>query len=339
MTGTNQQWVLRQRPTARHSPDDLAFEETPVRQPDAGEVLVRNIYLSLDPTNRLWMSEREQYLPSVALGEVMRGSTIGVVEHSNAAECAIGDVVRVSGGGWQRYSTVPSAFVTPLPPIAHVPLSAHMSVLGLTGLTAYVGMIDIAEVKPGDAVVVSAAAGAVGSIAGQIAKIKGATVVGIAGGPDKCRWLTDALKFDGAIDYRNHDIGERLDALLPNGVDLDFENVGGAVMEAVFTRLNIHGRLALCGMISGYNQEGPLAGPADFGRILMRRLSIRGFTITDHFHRAPAAFAALSAWIGEGKIKWKDHVVAGLENAPDALALLFSGGNDGKLMVQISPTP
>lgn len=332
---TNQQWVLRRRPEASVRADDLELVEAPLPALRDDEILVRNLYLSIDPTNRLWMSERDQYLPPVGLGQVMRGTVMGVVESSRSARFAPGDLVMPALGGWQRYSVERAASCRALRPAAGLPLSAYLSVLGLTGLTAYAGMLDIGQPRPGETVVVSAAAGAVGSVAGQIAKIQGCRVVGIAGGPAKCAWLVDQLGFDGAIDYKREDVPAALARLCPDGVDVSFENVGGALMDAVFQRLNRGGRMAVCGLISGYNDEAPLAGPADFARVLMNRLTIRGFVVIDHLARSKDAAADLSRWIAEGRMQWKDHVVEGLEAAPDALQRLFTGNHDGKLMVRI----
>ena len=331
----NSRWILRRRPNATLVSSDLELVETAPPVPGDDELLVRNIYLSLDPTNRLWMSDREQYLPPVQIGDVMRGMTIGIVEHSNSPRFAAGDIVLLGEGGWQRYVCAKARAARKLQPEPGIPLTAYLSALGPTGLTAYFGLLDIGRPQPGETVVVSAAAGAVGSIVGQIAKIKGARVVGIAGSKAKCDWLTDELGFDGAIDYKSEDVEDALDRLCPDGIDVNFENVGGSIMSAVFDRMNRNGRVALCGFISSYNDEGPVAGPRDFGRILMQRLTVRGFIVIDYLPQIEEAFADLSRWIAEGRIKWKDHVVQGLDQAPDSLNLLFSGGNDGKLIVEL----
>jgi NADPH-dependent curcumin reductase CurA len=228
--------------------------------------------------------------------------------------------------------------VTPVPQIPGVPLTAWMSVLGATGLTAWFGLMDIGTPKEGDTVVVSAAAGAVGSIVGQIAKLKGARVVGIAGGPAKCAWLKE-IGFDGAIDYRNEDVGAALDRLCPDGVDVNFENVGGEIMDAVIGRMNNFSRMPLCGMISTYNATDTVPGPSDFARVLMRRILIKGFIVIDYLPRAGEAMAELIPWVASGQLKWKAHVIDGLENAADAVKRLFTGDHDGKLLVQISPEP
>ena len=338
MNLTNQQWVLRHRPEGEIKQGDLDYVASPVRDLNDGEILIRNVYLSLDPTNRIWMSDQDQYMPPVEIGSPMRGGTVGVVEASMSSRYKPGDVV-AGGMNWESYTIVHEQLARPAGAPAGLPLSAIMSVLGATGLTAFFGMTDIGQPKAGETVVVSAAAGAVGSVAGQIAKIAGARVIGIAGGAKKCAWLTDDLGFDGAIDYKNEDVGAALDRLCPNGVDVNFENVGGPIMQAVVERMNTFGRMPLCGLISGYNREGPELGPKDFGRVLMRRLTIKGFIIIDYFPRAAEGLAALGGWVAEGKIKWKDHIVDGLENALDALGRLFTGDHDGKLLVRISPEP
>ena len=337
MAGMNRRWMLVRRPEGEIAAGDLAFEEVPIRALEDGEILVRNVYLSLDPTNRIWMSDQDQYLPPVEIGQTMRGGTIGVVEASRHASFKDGDVVNPGLGGWESHTITRTA--SPVPRLPGVPLSAFMSVLGATGLTAWFGLIDIGKPQAGETVVVSAAAGAVGSIVGQLAKLRGCRVIGIAGGADKCAWLTGDLGFDGAIDYRSEDVGAALDRLCPNGIDVNFENVGGAIMDAVVARMNNFGRMALCGMISTYNTDGPVPGPVDFGRVLMRRLLIKGFIVIDYLPRAAEAFAELGPLVMSGQIKWKTHTVEGLENAADAVRLLFSGAHDGKLLVRVSPEP
>lgn len=335
----NGKWVLRHRPQAALAKTDLDWVEEALPDLRDGELLVRNIYLSLDPTNRIWMSDREQYLPPVGIGDMMRGTTIGVVEQSRSDRFKPGDLVMPATGGWQSYCVSPDRMTRKLAVDPAIPLTAYLSVMGPTGLTAYFGLLDIGQPKEGETLVLSAAAGAVGSIAGQIGKIKGCHVVGIAGGAAKCDWLTEDLGFDGAVDYKAQHVGAALNRLCPNGIDIDFENVGGAIMDAVFSRLNRNGRMILCGLISAYNNEGPVAGPTDFGRILMQRLTVRGFIVIDYLARSGKAFADLGRWIAEGRIRWKDHVVSGLEKAPDSLQLLFTGQHDGKLLIGISDEP
>jgi NADPH-dependent curcumin reductase CurA len=336
---TLKRWVLKRRPQGEIQPGDLELVEQPIADLNDGEVLIRTVYLSLDPTNRIWMSDQDQYLPPVQIGDTMRGGGIGVVEQSRSDRFRQGDVVNPGLSGWSSHVIAHESTVNPVPVIPGVPLTAYMSVLGGTGLTAWFGMIDIAKPQAGETVVVSAAAGAVGSIAGQLAKLRGARVIGIAGGKAKCDWLVNELGFDGAIDYKNEDVGAALDRLCPNGIDVDFENVGGEIMDAVFSRMNNFGRMTLCGMISTYNQEGAIQGPSDFGRILMHRLMIKGFIIIDYLPRASEAFAELGPLVMSGQLKWKAHVEDGLENAVDAVGRLFTGDHDGKLLVRVSPEP
>ena len=336
MNLTNRRWVLRHRPHGEIKPSDLEFVSEPVRDLGEGEVLIRNLYLSLDPTNRIWMSDMEQYMPPVDVGAPMRGGVVGVVEASRSDRFKPGDIASPGLGAWEAYTVAHERAARPMTPPPGLPLTAMMSVLGATGLTAYCGTVFIGDPKPGETMVVSAAAGAVGSIAGQIGKIKGARAVGIAGGPRKCAWLTEELGFDGAIDYKSEDVGAALDRLCPNGIDVNFENVGGEIMDAVFSRMNKFGRMALCGMISGYNSDGVMPGPRDFSRILMRSLTVKGFIVIDYLPRAGEAMAELAPWVLERRLKWKAHVVDGLENALDALGRLFTGDHDGKLLVRVS---
>ncbi len=338
MTRMNRQWRLKRRPTGDIKDGDLEFVESPVPALADGQILVRTIYLSLDPTNRIWMSDIDQYMPPVGIGDVMRGGVLGVVEESRDPAKPVGAIVSPGIGGWQDYTIVDGGVAQIIPQIPGVPLSAYMSVLGLTGWTAYFGLLDIGQPKPGETVVVSAAAGAVGSIVGQIAKIKGARVVGIAGGPDKCRWITEELGFDGAIDYKNEDVGAGLDRLCPNGIDVNFENVGGPIMDAVMARMNNFSRMPLCGMISTYNADD-FAPPKHFAAILMHRIRVQGFIVIDYLPRFGEAIGDLSRWLMEGKLKYKVHIDQGLEGAPTSLKRLFTGAHDGKLLVQASPLP
>jgi NADPH-dependent curcumin reductase CurA len=338
MSRTNRQWVLRQRPKGLIQPGDLELVEAPVPDLKESEVLVRTVYLSLDPTNRTWMNDAEGYLPPVGLGEVMRGLTLGVVEESRSERFAAGDIVTPLSGGWADYAVVNEQALRPVHRAPGLPLTANMSVLGMTGLTAYFGVTDVLKAKAGETLVISAAAGAVGSIAGQVAKQRGVRVIGIAGGPQKCAWLTDELGFDAAIDYKNEDVGDALDRLAPDGVDLNFENVGGDIMIAVFNRLKVHGRMAVCGLVSSYNATRMPPAP-NFGRIITHRLDVQGFLVLDYAHRAKEMVAEMGPWLAQGKVKWKVHVDHGLEGALDSLNRLFTGDHDGKLLVRVSEEP
>ena len=329
----NRQIVLKEKPSGKLAPEHFSLREVPVPTPGPGEVLARTVLLSLDAANRAWMHGRT-YTDPVESGDVMHGFTLARVEASNDPGFKPGDIVEAMNG-WQDYAVHKPKALAKVTPVK--PLSYAMSVLGVTGKTAYFGMLEIGKPKPGETVLVSAAAGAVGSIAGQIAKLKGARVIGIAGGPKKCAWLRE-IGFDGAIDYRNEDVGAALDRLCPDGVDVNFENVGGDIMNAVIARMNTFSRMPLCGLISTYNAE-VAAGPADFGRVLMKRILIRGFIVINYLPRAGEAFAELAPWVASGQLKWKAHVVEGLENAAEAVNRLFTGDHDGKLLVQISPEP
>ena len=338
MPTANRQWILRQRPRGLIQPGDLELVESPIPDLKEAQVLVRTVYLSLDPTNRTWMNDAEGYLPPVGLGEVMRGLTLGVVEQSRSDRFKVGDVVSPMSGGWADYAVVGEDGLRPVHRFPGLPLTANASVLGMTGLTAYFGVTDVLKPQPGETMVISAAAGAVGSIAGQVAKQRGARVIGIAGGPDKCRWLTEELGFDGAIDYKNEDVGAALDRLAPNGIDLNFENVGGDIMIAVWNRLNVHARMAVCGLISAYNATKMPPSP-NFSRIITHRLNVRGFLVMDYAPRAREMVAEMGPWLADGSVKWKVHVDHGLEGALDSLNRLFTGDHDGKLLVRVSEEP
>ena len=338
MSVMNQQWVLRRRPKSLIETGDLELIESPVPALKDSEVLVRTVYLSLDPTNRTWMNDAEGYLPPVGLGEVMRGLTLGVVEDSRSDRFKTGDIVTPMSGGWAAYAVVHETGLRPVHRAPGMPLTANLSVLGMTGMTAYFGVTDVLNPQPGQTMVISAAAGAVGAIAGQIAKIKGARVIGIAGGAKKCAWLTDELGFDAAIDYKNEDVGAALDRLAPNGVDLNFENVGGDIMIAVWNRLNVGARMAVCGMVSAYNATRMPPSP-NFARLITHRMTVQGFLVLDYAPRAKEMVAEMGPWLAQGKIKWKVHVDDGLEGALTSLNRLFTGDHDGKLLVRVSEEP
>ena len=338
MARINRQWVLRQRPKGLIQPRDLELVDGEVPTPQDGEVLVRTVYLSLDPTNRTWMNDAEGYLPAVPLGGVMRGLTLGVVEESRSERYKEGDIVSTAAGGWSNYAAIPDSAVSRRHRAPGMPLTANMSVLGMTGMSAYFGVTDVLKAKAGETLVISAAAGAVGSIAGQIAKARGCRVIGIAGGAEKCHWLTGELGFDAAIDYKSEDVGEALDRLAPDGIDLNFENVGGDIMIAVFNRLKTHGRMAVCGLISAYNATKMPPSP-NFSRIITHRLNVQGFLVLDYAHRAKEMIEEMGPWLASGQVKWKVHVDDGLDGALDSLNRLFTGDHDGKLLVRVSEEP
>lgn len=335
-------WVLRKRPEGRISQDHFEWVESHLPEPRDGQVLVRTVYLSLDPTNRIWASDMDQYMPPVELGEVMRGGTLGVVEASANDRFAPGDLVQGIWGWQSHYLADDGAMLNKLPSAAGVPLDAYMSVLGATGMTAYFGLLDIGKPQPGETVVVSAAAGAVGSIVGQIAKIKGCRAVGLAGSDDKCRHLTEDLGFDVAINYKTEDVGAALDAACPDGIDVYFENTGGAITDAVMTRFNLQARMPLCGLIAHYNDfdgKRGVQGPNNYQQILMKRVLIKGYIVTDYLDRFGEGIAEMGQWLAEGKIHYRTDIVDGLENAVDAVNRLFDGANTGKLLVRCSQEP
>jgi NADPH-dependent curcumin reductase CurA len=336
MPERNRRFLLRERPTGRISPDTFELSEEAVPQLNDGEALVRVDWISLDPTNRTWINDTPTYLPPVGIGEVMRAGGLGEVIESKNPNYSVGQIVQ-GLVGWQEY--VVASDTMPLFPVdvaGGVSPSAYLGALGTTGLTAWLGIRDIGKPQPGETVVVSAAAGAVGSIAGQLAKADGARVVGIAGGPDKCRLLTEQLGFDAAVDYRADDWATQLRAATPNGVDVDFENVGGVIMDAVFARLNIRARVALCGLISGYNSADPPPGPRAFANLLIQRATVQGFIVLDHLGRAPEAVREIAGLIAAGKLTPLETVVEGFEQLPTAINMLFDGKNVGKLVVHTS---
>jgi NADPH-dependent curcumin reductase CurA len=334
MADRNRRMVLAERPTGMVDERTVRLEETDVPEPGAGEALARVRYISIDPTIRTWMDDAPGYLPPIAIDEVVRSGGIAEVISSNSDEHKPGDLL-FGFTGWQDYVLANAANgYQPLPDGVSPTLA--LSLFGITGMTAYFGMTDVGNVKEGDVVVVSGAAGATGSTAGQIAKIKGAAkVIGIAGGPDKCASIVDELGFDEAIDYKNEDVAARLREAAPDGIDLFFDNVGGAILDACLANLALRGRIVLCGAISGYNDRGAATGPANYANLIIKRGRMEGFLILDYFGRLDEGRAAVAGWLGEGKIKSSEHIVEGLENAPDALNLLFTGGNTGKVIVQV----
>ncbi|WP_458367749.1 NADP-dependent oxidoreductase [Burkholderia pseudomallei] len=334
-TPVNRQLRLKARPDGRVGHEHFTLAEAPLPPLGPGEMLVRVLYLSMDPTNRVWMSDIPQYLPPVAIGDVMRALGIGRVVASNAPGFAEGDLVQ-GLVGWQDYAHVRAdeiAQYTKLPAALGLPLPRLLGACGMSGLTAYYGLTEIAPVQPGETLVVSAAAGSVGSVAGQIGKIHGARVVGIAGGADKCRYLTDELGFDAAVDYKSDDWKRALKDATPDGVHVSFENVGGEIMRAVLSRMAIGGRVALCGVIANYNSGRPTD---DVSVLIAKRLTMRGFLILD-YRKSREAIATLAGWLRDGRLKAEETVADGLTNAPDVLNRLFDGSHRGKLVLRVDP--
>ncbi len=331
MSTTNRQWKLANRPTGLITPDVLQLSESSIPAVSDGQALARVKYLSIDPTMRIWMADVAQYMPPVQIGEVMRSFGLAEIVESRHPDYKKGD--KVSGlTGLQEYVLFSGAFQK-LPSIPFLSDVNFLNLLGINGLTAYFGLLEIGKPQSGETLVVSAAAGATGSIAGQLGKIHGCRVVGIAGTDEKCKWIKDDLGFDAAINYKHPDWKQQLADATPKGVDINFENVGGPVMQAVLDRMNLHGRVVLCGLISGYTKQDP--GMASFGQILIKRLRVEGFIIIDYASRFMETAQKLGMWKMTGKLKGRETIVKGLENAPEAINMLFRGDNIGKLVVEL----
>ena len=335
MPNAIRQWKLVARPTGLVAPTDLQLSESPFPTLQDGQALARVKYLSIDPTMRVWMADIPQYMPPVALGDVMRSFGLAEIVESRHPDFKKGD--KVSGlTGLQDYVLIDgkAAFsFQKLPSIPFLSDTNFLGLLGINGLTAYFGLLEIGKPQSGETLVVSAAAGATGSIAGQIGRIHGCRVVGIAGSDDKCQWIKDDLGFDAAINHKHPGWKQQLAAATPNGIDIDFENVGGKIMQAVLDRMNLHGRVILCGLISGYTREDPAM--ASLGQVLMKRLRVEGFIILDYASRFMDAGKQLGMWKMMGKLKDRQTIVKGLEKAPEAINMLFEGKNIGKLIVEL----
>lgn len=332
----NRQILLAARPVGNIKESDFKYQEAPVPEPGVGQALVRNLYLSLDPAMRGWMREGDSYIEPVKLGDVMRGATIGEVVKSNSPDYAPGDKV-FGMGGWQDYYLVgPKGGARKLPADAPFPLTNFLSVLGITGLTAYFGLLDVGRPKAGETVVVSTAAGAVGSIVCQIAKIKGCRVVGICGSDEKCKWILDELGVDAAINYKTQNVAAELRRACPNKIDIYFDNVGGEILNTVLGMINVHARVVICGAIAQYNATEPAPGPSNYISLLTKRSRMEGFVVLDFMDRAMEGVMQLGQWLAEGKIKHREHIVEGLPNAPKAIRHLFDGTNRGKLIIKVS---
>lgn len=326
----NSAFVLHSRPQGWPEPDNFRLIESPVAQTEDGEVLVRAQYLSLDPYMRGRMNAGKSYVPPVELGGVMCGEVVGEVVASRNAHFAVGDIVH-GDLGWQHYALSNGKGLRKVDP--RVPVTANLSVVGMPGATAWTGLVGIGEPRAGETVVVSAAAGAVGGIVGQIAKIKGCRAVGIAGGPDKCRYVIEQLGFDACIDYKAGDLRVQLKAATPDGVDIYFDNVGGEILDTVLTRMNPFSRLPLCGLISQYNELQPY-GVKNFGSILVNRIRVQGFIVFDDQVRLRTALTDLANWVVEGRLRWHETVAEGLSSAPEAFIGLLRGQNLGKQLVR-----
>ncbi|MCR9093176.1 MAG: NADP-dependent oxidoreductase [bacterium] len=339
MPYTNRQWLLAARPVGMVKETDFRLASEEIPGVADGEFLIRNLFLAFEPAQRGWIDDVESYIPPVQLGEAMRAGTVGQVIESKHPEFEKGQLV--SGMfGWQEYyltDGTPGPFggVSRVPD--GIPPQRMLSVLGATGMTAYFGIHDIHPVNEGDNVLVSGAAGATGSVASQIARIRGAgKVVGIAGGPDKCKWLVEEAKLDAAIDYKNEDVLRRMREEFPNGVDLYFDNVGGDILDAALLAMAERGRITMCGGISGYNEETPPPGPSNIMQIVIKRLSVKGFILFDHVANAGQAIADLAKWSASGEIAVEEDIQEGFENTPKTFLRLFQGKNLGKQLIKIA---
>jgi NADPH-dependent curcumin reductase CurA len=335
MTITNHQFRLARRPSGAVQRSDFEYIGEPLRAPDEGELQVRISHISLDPAMRGWMNASEDsYMPPVPIGGVMRAIAVGQVTESKNPNFAAGDFV--SGlMGVQEYAISNGQGLNKVDPRL-APLPLFLGALGMPGLTAYFGLLEVGQPKEGDTVLVSGAAGAVGAVVGQIAKIKGARVIGIAGGADKCRYLVEELGFDAAIDYKSENVAAALKQHAPKGVDVYFDNVGGEILDAVLLNLAMHARIVICGAISQYNNKETVRGPANYLQLLVKRATMRGVMVSDYYPRAMEAIMAMGGWIKAGQLKTREDIVVGLETFPETFNKLFDGSNNGKLVLQVA---
>lgn len=333
----NRQWLLAARPDGMIGPQNFEYTETPVPEITSGQILVKNLYLSFDPTQRNWMVDRPGYLPPVAIGEVMRAGSVSQVVDSQHPDFAEGELVQTTGC-WQDYAVAepgkgPTG-INKLPP--GVSPEMMLSILGITGMTAYFGLMDHGQPKAGETVLVSGAAGATGSVVGQIAKLKGCRVVGIAGGPEKCAWLKDVAGFDAVIDYKNENVSEQIAIHCPDKWDVFFDNVSGPILEAALNHLNLYSRVVMCGGIANYNNTEPAPGPNNLMNLVTNRGRMQGFIILDYLPRAMEAIEALMGWVASGDIIYQVDMQEGFDNIPRTLQRLYTGENLGKQLLKIA---
>ena len=340
MAKTNRQWLLRARPVGMVKESDFELRESPLPAVKDGEALVRVLYVGFDPAMRGWMEDRPSYIPPVGLGEVMRAGGVGQIVESRSPDYAVGDLVQ-GMFGWQEYGIAGRGGLMGATKVPKgMPPTWPLGVCGITGLTAYFGLLDLGKPKAGETVVVSGAAGATGSVAAQIAKIQGCRVVGIAGGAEKCRWLTETAHLDAAIDYKREDVAQRLRELCPKGIDVYFDNVGGEILDAALANLAQRARVVLCGGISGYNEATPAPGPRNLMNLVITRSRMEGFIVIDYVPRFAEGAAKLAQWVAEGKLAHAEDVQRGIENAPKTFLRLFQGKNLGKQLLQVAePAP
>jgi len=330
----NHKFELAARPVGLPKRSDWTYKEEPVRDPADGELLVKILYISLDPAMRGWMNEGKSYVPPIAIGEVMRALALGRVVSSKNPKFAIGDHV-YGVLGVQEYAVTNGAGLTKVDP-ALAPLPVYLGTLGMPGMTAYFGLLDIGKPQAGQTVVVSGAAGAVGMVVGQIARIKGCHVVGIAGGAEKCSYLTKDLGFDAAIDYKSENVRAAVQKHCPKGVDVYFDNVGGEILDAVLTQITRGARIVICGAISQYNTTTGIKGPANYLSLLVNRASMTGMVVFDYANRYAEGAREMAGWMAAGKLKSREDIVEGLQTFPDTLLKLFKGENTGKLILKVA---
>jgi NADPH-dependent curcumin reductase CurA len=334
----NRQWLLSRRPVGMVSESDFDYRESPLPDLAEGEYRVRNLYVSFDPAMRGWMDDRPSYIPPVQIGEVMRAGAVGQVVESRHPDFQVGDYVQ-GLFGWQDYADAGTGLNqgTKLPP--GTPLTWPLGVLGITGLTAYFGLLDLGKPQKGETVVVSGAAGATGSVAAQIARIQGCRVIGIAGGAEKCAWLTGEARLDAAIDYKSENVEQRLGELCPQGIDVYFDNVGGPILDAVLARIAQRARIVMCGGISGYNEKELPPGPRNLMNVVIQRARMEGFIVLDYAPRFGEGIADLTRWLEEGEIVHQEDIQEGIENAPRTFLRLFKGQNRGKQLLKLADPP
>lgn len=331
---TNKQQILAKRPVGMPDADTWTLTNTPVPELKSGEVLIENHYISLDPAMRGWMNDSRSYIPPVQVGEVMRAGTIGkVIQVNNHPKYKVGDVL-TGWGGVQQYIVTDGEGYYPVD-TSLAPMPTYIGTLGMPGMTAYFGILEVGKIKEDDVVLVSGAAGAVGSVVGQIAKIKGCTVIGIAGGADKCAYLTNELGFDGAIDYKTENIHTALKQHCPKGIDVYFDNVGGEILDAALARLRMHARVVICGAISQYNNTSPVKGPSNYLSLLVNRATMQGMVVMDYAKDYRQAAQTMGRWMMEGKLKSREDIYEGIENFHATFQRLFSGEKNGKLVLKV----
>ncbi len=330
----NKQLILEKRPVGMPDADTWKLTNNPIPEPKEGEVLIENYYISLDPAMRGWMNDSKSYIPPVQLGEVMRAGTIGkVIKSNNHPKYKEGDIL-TGWGGVQQYSITNGENYYPVD-TSLAPMPTYIGTLGMPGMTAYFGILEVGKIKEGDIVLVSGAAGAVGSVVGQIAKIKGCRVIGIAGGPEKCKYLTEELGFDGAIDYKNENVAKGIKEHCPKGIDVYFDNVGGEILDAALGRLRMHARVVICGAISQYNNTTAIKGPSNYLSLLVNRATMQGMVVMDYAKDYRTAAQEMGGWMAEGKLKSREDIYEGIENFHDTFKRLFTGEKNGKLVLKI----